>query len=485
MTPQELEASLARLDDFVHGDSPFPPGVPGPRPSPVASVDPMQTAADERALLARMQDDEDQGDGSDVAPESHEAQVFHEYSRMLVREEARAMLDRHKAAEQEPFSVSTLGELLKRPPSPIDRVEGLIPWEGSTVIVAQRKTGKTTFVLNLVKSLLSGEDFLGRFPVQQVTGKVAVLSFEMSDDQLARWADEIGCPHDDVLVVSLRGRPTPFGNAEREAELGGMLRPLGVEVVVVDTFARSFPGDSQNDSGQVSQFLNSLDVFARQTVGASDVLLTVHAGWTGERSRGSSALEDWPDSIIVLTKDDKSDERFMKAMGRDVDYPETLLLYDEDTRLLTLGEGSRKQASQERKMDELLDAVLKIVGEHPGMNGAEIEKQMRVEGVSFQRGDHSKVLKIAVERDLVTKQKGKGREFLYNISSNTPRYPNDTPRGNSSNTPIPLYRERGITGGIADQVIPRTVREICKPGIDQAARRHQDMHGDDMKGTTE
>jgi len=49
-------------------------------------------------------------------------------------------------------------------------------------------------VLNLARSLLTGEDFLGRFPVRRVLGMVAVLNFEVSAGQLARWAFEAGVP---------------------------------------------------------------------------------------------------------------------------------------------------------------------------------------------------------------------------------------------------------------------------------------------------
>ena len=42
--------------------------------------------------------------------------------------------------------------------------------DGFTSVVAQRKTGKTTFNLNLADSFLTGRDFLGRFPVVPVTG---------------------------------------------------------------------------------------------------------------------------------------------------------------------------------------------------------------------------------------------------------------------------------------------------------------------------
>jgi hypothetical protein len=48
--------------------------------------------------------------------------------------------------------------------------------------------------------------------------------------------------------------------------------------------------------------LTGLDMFARSEVGARDLIVTTYAGWNGERSRGSAALEDRADSIITLTR---------------------------------------------------------------------------------------------------------------------------------------------------------------------------------------
>jgi hypothetical protein len=84
------------------------------------------------------------------------------------------------------------------------------------------------------------------------------------------------------------------------------------------------------------------------------VVLSAHAGWNGERARGASALEDWADSIITMTKDDSEDgtgERYLRAIGRDVDLEEDRLDYDPRTRTLTLAHRlpqSRRQETTDR-----------------------------------------------------------------------------------------------------------------------------------------
>ena len=60
-------------------------------------------------------------------------------------------------------------------------------------------------------------------------------------------------------------------------------------------------------------------------------MTTVHAGCDGERTRGSTALEDWPDSIVTVTRDPETGERFLRAEGRDVDLDEDRLDFDLET----------------------------------------------------------------------------------------------------------------------------------------------------------
>lgn len=65
------------------------------------------------------------------------------------------------------------------------------------------------------------------------------------------------------------------------------------------------------------------------------MVLCAHSGWEGERSRGSTALEDWPDSILYMTKN-AAKERHLTADGRDVDLSKTRLDYDPESRRYTL-----------------------------------------------------------------------------------------------------------------------------------------------------
>lgn len=357
----------------------------------------------------------------------YERMVAEEVLRRRAKSEAARIVARDQAEPLGPFDAGTLAEILARPPSPPARVRDLIPWEASTLLVAQRKTGKTTLTLNLTRALLTGEDFLGRLSVQPIQGAIAMLNYEVSAAQVARWAADLEIDPERLFLVNLRGRRNPLGHAEDRQQLAGLLRARDAESLIVDPFGRAYTGVSQNDAGEVGTYLTALDQFVRGEVGARDLILTAHAGWNGERTRGSTALEDWADSIITLTRDgedDGSGERFIRAVGRDIDFDEDRLDFDPELRLLTLaGAGSRKQAKAMQRHDQLDQAVLGIVTDTPGINGSEVEQRLRADGVTFQRGEHRKSLSRLETAGMVTHTVGQRGAKQYSLAPDSPGRP--------------------------------------------------------------
>lgn len=372
---------------------------------------------------------------------------------LRIDREARARLA-SEGNPAEPFDAGTLAEVLARPDDPGARVAGLMPWEGSTLIVAQRKTGKTTLTLNLARCLLTGEPFLGSLAVRRVAAgaRVALLNYEVSGAQLARWARDVGVPADRLFLVNLRGRRNPLSHPEDRAALAALLRAHNVEALIVDPFGRAYTGTSQNDSGEVGAWLVDLDRFARTEVGALDVILTAHAGWNGERTRGSSALEDWADSVVTLTRDDEG-ARFLRAMGRDVDLDEDRLGFDADTRTLRLsGTGSRKTASQTRRDDETRTLILDALTKHPeGLSG----KGLSV-ALNRKDADLTRVRDALVDEGLVLKSQrpGQGGGTLY--TANTPEgaeHTENVPNRHPTNLPnLPVLGAGSGSGGSGAKV---------------------------------
>lgn len=364
---------------------------------------------------------------ADDDPGDYQRRVEREFFTLKAREEARGLLRAEKAAEEAaslpPFDLGTLAEVLARPAEPQHRVEGLILADALTLVVAQRKTGKTTLTLNLARALLTGEDFLGTFAVVALAAgeRVALLNYEVSAGLAAQWASRIGVPPDGLVLVNLRGRRNPLAHdADRDA-LGQRLRALGVATVIGDPFSRMFTGDNANDAGQVTAFLSLFDTWARSVVGARDVVLTTHAGWDAERARNSSALEDAPDSIITLTTGRSSgdaDGRYLRAVGRGVDVDEDRLTFDPVTlRLAMSGRGSRRSTGDALAVERLVPEVVEYVTEHPGASGRAV-----TDAVDGRADVIRKALRLAEERNLIRTEQGKR-----NRVDHYPVAPSDSP----------------------------------------------------------
>lgn len=370
-----------------------------------------------------------------------------ERARELVAE-ARGKVHRRVAPD-----VGTLAEILARPAGPPQRIEGLIPAGGRLLLTAQRKVGKTTMVGNLARSLLSGEPFLGRFGVRPLEGSLVVLNYEVSAATFATWMSEIGVPEDRLIVVNVRGRQNLLADATGREALVRLALEAEAEALIVDPFGRAFTGKSQNEATEVSQWLGRLDEVAEES-GCSELIVTAHAGWDGDRTRGSSALEDWPDVIAVMTRDATTDQRFLRADGRDVFIAEDALEYDPDTRLLTAsGAGSRATVTSREKQLGLVQAVVAEVTARPGLNVAALEKALQEDGHRFQHGAVGRAAGQAVDAGLLRRELGpRNSKLFYLTESVVPSSP-DPSRGPLSSSPDPSYKD-GTAGGLLQAVSP-------------------------------
>ncbi|TFB15438.1 hypothetical protein E3V93_01785 [Microbacterium sp. 3H14] len=354
-----------------------------------------------------------------IPADDREQRIAERVEAKLIEHEAKAQFTRALAEldPAEPFDAGSLGEILARPDSTRFRVDGLILAEGFTTVVAARKTGKTTFNLNLADSLLTGSDFLGRFPVEPVTGRIALLNFEVAARQVAHWASLVGVDPDRFDIVTLRGRRNPLLHPQDRADLAAYLRDRDVEFLFVDPLSRAFYGDNGNDNTQMQRFLSDLDTFARSEVGATDVVLNVHAGWNADRSRGASATEDHPDSIIWLRPGDKEKgdrSTYIEARGRDVDVEEMQLAFDPSTYRLSLtGEGSRREAKQTQKQGDLEPHLQRIINGQPGINTKGVTEALRGARVPFQKGDETRSLKAMQEGGRIGWKRGASNASLW------------------------------------------------------------------------
>ena len=166
-----------------------------------------------------------------------------------------------------------------------------------------------------------------------------------------------------VHVLHLRGKSLPLRNGRVRAWVAGWLRDRGIGMWILDPYSRAYVGslDNGNDEAQVSAFLDGLDVIKAEA-GISELVIPVHSPKArveaGEESAiGSQRLEGWPDVMWYLTRDGKT--RFIRAEGRDVDFAESELRFDESTRRLRveLFGQDRKTARQAAGVEKLIAYV--------------------------------------------------------------------------------------------------------------------------------
>ena len=220
-----------------------------------------------------------------------------------------------------------------------------------------------------------------------------------------------------MALVTSRGRRNPLADEVSRGELVEWLKEQQAQFLIVDPFANAFSGDNMNDTAEVKRWLHDLDTVI-DAAGCSEALLVNHAGWNGQ-SRNSSALVDWADSIVTLTRND-DDERFIKAEGRDVQLSEDRLDYDPLTRRLSLtGTGSKRANKNKQNLSGHIDALVRVVASTPGISVNQIELAWKASGHHHQNGDASKASREAEQQGLVVITRGSRNSRQHHLPSVT------------------------------------------------------------------
>lgn len=277
---------------------------------------------------------------------------------------------------------ATLREALAAPHPPVapERVSGLHRVGYNSTITAQYKTGKTTLGGNLLRALADDAPFLDRFDVVVPDGRVGLLNYELSDNDMLDWLGDQGITRTDrIAVLNLRGVPFSLASPRNQEELVAWCMEMDVEVLHLDPHRRAFAGfGEENNNDDVNRFTAALDE-VKARAGVKDLFLYVHTGrQTGEmgaeRARGATALDDWADQRWLMTKDAETQERFLYADGRMEYVPEFKLVFDKATRHLSAEDGNRRTASVDKWRDQILNAL--EVAAEAGAKVSELESKL-------------------------------------------------------------------------------------------------------------
>jgi AAA domain-containing protein/bifunctional DNA primase/polymerase-like protein len=298
--------------------------------------------------------------------EQHPADVRKELDRMHTRERAKDAYRafQHAQGWTPPRDNGSLSSELEMPEVATRwRISQLLGAGHNAIIVAGRKSGKTVLSGNLVRSLVDNDPFLGRFDVTPVDGTVALFNYELADWQQREWLRDAHIRNtDQVFVQHLRGSQLPLAVPEVRDWVIAWLKAREVKVWIVDPYSRAYVGsvDNGNDEATVGAFLHNLDVI-KMAAGVEELIMPVHTPKgvreEGEETAiGSQRLEAWPDALWYLTRDYASGTRFLRAEGRDIEFAEQELVFDERTRALSLGAGGgRAKAARSRDAQAVLE----------------------------------------------------------------------------------------------------------------------------------
>jgi hypothetical protein len=387
------------------------------------------------AALAAHQDEDNALAAIDAAAHFATAVERRAYD-IRVTEAARRKHAAEQRADIQRPQLVTLQDLLQRQyETPTYRLDGLWPTGGRMLLAAQWKAGKSTLVGNLVRALVDGDPFLGHFLPRQAQ-RVILIDDELDERTLQLWFREQHITNTDrVTLLPLRGRVAAFDILDPDTRAEWAKDIHGHDVALLDCLRPIFDALGLDENHEAGRFLVALDALLLDA-GVQECGVVHHMGHQNERSRGDSRLLDWPDALwkIVRDKDDEDDtghaddptgSRYFSAYGRDVEFPQTELVYEHPTRRLTLGTKTRTQATHGRRLAKADQAVIDAVTAQPGITKRSLRAAAKQHGAT-----HNPDIDEAVERlveDGVIDRVVKGQTHAHYPSAKlaqTPTVPN-------------------------------------------------------------
>jgi hypothetical protein len=299
-------------------------------------------------------------------------------------------------------TVSAIEFCQETPDEPDWVMEGYLARGAITELDAKIKTGKTHFTCDLIRSVLSGEPFLGR-----LTTRVPVLYLtEERRTSFRSVLARVGLDQTDGLDIAFRhGAKTAW--AETGRVIVGRAKTLGTGLVVVDTLSdwAGLEADKENDAGAALVAMRPLQEMAAAGLA---VLVLRHerksGGEVGDSARGSSAFGGAADVLLSLQKDASlghENRRILGAVGRLEGWAPKLILEMTDGRYQSLGTNTQVEAEKAR---EIILAALPTIKDE-----AFTEKQLLEQSDDeVSRSTLKRALKELVDTGRVKKAKGVG-----------------------------------------------------------------------------
>ncbi|MFN7982943.1 MAG: AAA family ATPase [Vicinamibacterales bacterium] len=188
-------------------------------------------------------------------------------------------------------------------PDPTFLVDGMIPDRGLSVLYGPSGTAKTTMVAGLQVALAAGHGWLGH-AIQRHGASIYVAAEDLQGFKTRVRAAKaaIGFRLDapigvytfpDVFDLRDNDQVRRFVRFVKDAEIDDL------RLVVLDTFAASTPGASENSSEDMTQSVTAAQLIRSELDVA--VILVHHSNAAGTRERGHSALRGSADAMLQVS----------------------------------------------------------------------------------------------------------------------------------------------------------------------------------------
>jgi hypothetical protein len=287
------------------------------------------------------------GELPDGIPPERAGEFWEEVHKLRMKDAAKRAFELEKlerdTAVVDIGSVINGTDLLNKPrTTPQWVVQGLINYGGSALLTGKYKSGKSTLMLNLIKSLTTGEDFLGKFSVPHPM-RVAYVDMELGENMAQRWISEVhGLDASRLEYIDRKGQGFRL-NMKSETLRSKWARVLlerEVDVLIIDPLSpiMSALGIDENSAETVRPLMDSFDMLAVEA-NLKAVVVSHHTGHQDpNRARGSTAFMDWASSFMSVVRqgEEYDSPRFFRASGRDVALNATELTFNLEHRELRL-----------------------------------------------------------------------------------------------------------------------------------------------------
>jgi hypothetical protein len=254
-------------------------------------------------------------------------------------------------------------------PRPLVRyaVEDIATAGAQVTLPSSRKTGKTTFLLNLARSAGNGTPFLDRFECS-LDGNIGYLNAEMLRADILGYCDRLGNGIWTSRVHMLHCRETGARlNLLSDNVCDSIVRWCSlydIEWLILDPWKNflTWAGVGMNDNDGVlalSEACRSIGVAASLQL----MLIPLHTTQTPaedgqERGKGAGELEDGADWLWRYTRVGSAAEgRVFACEGRGPGVDEMVVDWDSSTGLLSAGTGTRHEARRSSGANLAVEAL--------------------------------------------------------------------------------------------------------------------------------